>query len=125
MYPSDNSLSVQHPINVTKTYPFFDNVHLIKSIRNNLLNAKKFVFPAFNFKIGDNILTTTGGYISWDDLKHIQKDSILEAHLKKAPKLTLQVFDPFNNKQCVHLAFQYLMRALYQPLNATCLKEVI
>ena len=30
-----------------RTYVFFDTVHLIKNIQNNLLNAKKFVFLNF------------------------------------------------------------------------------
>ena len=29
---------IQHSHNSTKTYLFFDNVHLVKNIRNNLLN---------------------------------------------------------------------------------------
>ena len=44
---SDSSLFVQHSENPTKTYLFFDNVHFLKNIRNNLLNSKKFVFPIF------------------------------------------------------------------------------
>ena len=34
-----------------RTYIFFDSVHLVKNIRNNLLNEKKFVFPEFNCKL--------------------------------------------------------------------------
>ena len=30
-----------------KIYMFFDSVHLIKNIRKNLLNRKRFLFPAF------------------------------------------------------------------------------
>ena len=44
---------IQHSHNSTKTYLFFDNVHLVKNIRNNLLNCKKFVFPAFSFSLND------------------------------------------------------------------------
>ena len=35
-----------------RTYVFFDTVHLIKNIQNNLLNAKKFVFPEFSSNQG-------------------------------------------------------------------------
>jgi len=66
-------LSIQHPTNVSKTYLFFDNVHLLKNVRNNLLNSKKFVFPAFNFTIRGDILKSAGGYIAWDDLKKFSK----------------------------------------------------
>ena len=44
---------IKHSHNSTKTYLFFDNVHLVKNIRNNLLNCKKFVFPAFSFSLND------------------------------------------------------------------------
>ena len=33
-----------------KIYLCFDTVHLIKSIRNNLLNNKRFIFAAFTFE---------------------------------------------------------------------------
>ena len=32
-----------------KIYLFSDSVHLLKNIRNNLLNKKKILFPPFNF----------------------------------------------------------------------------
>ena len=44
---SSGCFDIQHSHNSTKIYLFFDNVHLVKNIRNNLLNCKKFVFPAF------------------------------------------------------------------------------
>ena len=51
MYSCNTDLCIQHPKNSTKTYMFFDNVHLLKNIRNNVLNSKKFVFPSFSFFI--------------------------------------------------------------------------
>ena len=33
----------------SKIYLFFDSVHLMKNIRNNLLNNRRFLFPAFSF----------------------------------------------------------------------------
>ena len=48
-FKSDSPLHFTNPADNTKTYLFSDNVHLIKNIRNNLLNGKKFVFPSFNF----------------------------------------------------------------------------
>ena len=32
-----------------KVYNLYDSVHLVKNIRNNLLNSKHFIFPSFNF----------------------------------------------------------------------------
>ena len=45
-----NSLFIQHPKNKTKTYMFFDNVHLMKNIKNNLLNVKKLFSMNFMLK---------------------------------------------------------------------------
>ena len=47
---------IQHSHNSIKTYLFFDNVHLVKNIRNNLLNCKKFVFSGFSFSLNDQLL---------------------------------------------------------------------
>ena len=43
----DLFIYVQSNETLLKTYLFYDSVHLIKNIRNNLLNAKIFIFPAF------------------------------------------------------------------------------
>jgi len=40
LFNSDSNLFFEHPANEKRTYMFFDAVHLIKNIRNNLLNAK-------------------------------------------------------------------------------------
>ena len=46
LYESYSNIYFEHPANNGKrTYMFFDTVHLVKNIRNNLRNAKKFVFP--------------------------------------------------------------------------------
>ena len=53
-YNSDSPLYIEHPSNHNKkTYLFFDNIHLVKNIRNNLLMGKKFVFPPFGFEDGN------------------------------------------------------------------------
>ena len=44
MHQSNDVHFIQHPQSKTKTYLFFDNVHLVKNIRNNVLNAGKPVF---------------------------------------------------------------------------------
>ena len=48
----------------TNTYVFFDTVHSIKNIRNNLLNQKKFVFPGFDFASNEINISLPSGYIT-------------------------------------------------------------
>ena len=85
MYPGKNDLCIHHSKNETVTYLFFDNVHLLKNIRNNMFNSKKFVFPAFSFNINEEIVQTDAGYTAWSDLKYIyEQDSKLSANLRKA-----------------------------------------
>ena len=41
---------IDHPSNINNgIYLFFDLVHLLKNIRNNVLSSKIFSFPQFNF----------------------------------------------------------------------------
>ena len=80
------SLYIQHPLNSSKkTYLFFNNIHIMKNIRNNLPNGKKFVFPEFIYNYGLHInINCTVGYIQWKDLYKIYdlgKD--LKGHLRK------------------------------------------
>ena len=105
-YPSDNPFCIKHPKSVSNTYLFFDNVHLMKNISNNLLNAKKFVFPEFSFPVMQGKhLDSDGGYICWSDLHAMyDKDLALQGNLRKAPKLTYSALHPGNNKQSVPLA---------------------
>lgn len=44
-FGTGSDLFIKHPSCKTKTYLFFDNVHLVKNIRNNLLAAKQFTSP--------------------------------------------------------------------------------
>ena len=77
-------------------------VHIIKNVRNNLLNSKKFVFPSFEFDSFRDKIFVPGGYISWSMFHNLyEKDLELEANLKKAHKITFQVTHPGNNKQNV------------------------
>ena len=83
----------------------FDTVHLIKSIRNNLLNNKRFIFPAFTFEKFNDLIHVEGGKISWKLLHDTyKKDCTLQGHLRKAPRLNIKVLHPGNNKQSVPLA---------------------
>ena len=40
-------------------------VHIIKNVRNNLLNSWKLVFPSFEFDSFRDKIFIPGGYISW------------------------------------------------------------
>lgn len=99
-YPAEGQFCLQHPKNQTKTYLFFDNVHLVKNVRNNLLRAKKFVFPSISFNIQNQIIQSDAGYITWGDLHSIHdKDKKLNGNLKMAPKLTYKALHPGNNSK--------------------------
>ena len=77
-----------------KTYLFYDTVHIMKNISNNLLNGKKFVFPEFIYNDGLNIdINFPAGFIQWKDLHNIY-DKGLSANLNKAPKLSYQALHP-------------------------------
>ena len=97
---------IVHPRSSCKTYLFYDNVHLAKNIRNNLLNSQKFVFPAFYFSIKNIVVALSqAGYISWRDFKDVhEEDAKLKPNLRKAPKLTYEVLHPGHNNQNVNLA---------------------
>ena len=109
-YPSHYPLCIQHPNNVTNTYLFFDNVHLMKNIRNNLLNAGKFVFPAFSMQIMIyKKLTPAGGYLCWFDLHAVyDRDVALQENLRNGSKLTFAALHPGTIKQNVPLALALL-----------------
>ena len=105
-YSTDESFYINHPNNGGKrTYFFYDSPHLIKNVRNNLLNGKKFVFPEFSYNDGkDTNVHCPAGYIRWADLHGIHDiDKELAAHLRMS-KLSYQVLHPGNKKQDVPLA---------------------
>ena len=88
-----------------KIYLCFDTIHLIKSIRNNVVNKKRFIFPTFTFEKFNDPINVEGGEISWKLLHDThEKDCTLQANLRKAPRLNLKVLHPGNNKQRVPLA---------------------
>ena len=52
IFGGDNKTFIKHPVYTdfaTKSYLFFDVIHLFKNIKKNLLNQKKFVLPSFQF----------------------------------------------------------------------------
>ena len=98
-------------------YLLFDTVHIIKNIRNNLLSAKYFQIPAFNFQTKLNIKIPPGT-VSWSAFHRLhEKDMHLNAHLKKVPKVTYQVLHPGNNKQSVPLALAIFGRTTFSAMR--------
>ena len=99
LFKSDSNLYFEHPANHGKrTYMFFDVVHLLKNIRNNLLHAKQFVFPEFTYTHNGINVHSPQGYIGWADLYNIY-DKELKGNLRKAPKLSYQALHLKGNLQ--------------------------
>ena len=81
----DDNLFINH--DCQKIYLLHDAVHLIKNVRNNLWNYKRFIFPAFEYDGFENSISFKGGQISWKLFHDVSgEDSLLEANLRKAPK---------------------------------------
>ena len=101
-----DKLFIQHPSNPHKNiYLFFDTPHLIKNVRNNLLNSRRFVFPQFDYEKDGIEIHCPARYLAWSDLHQIfEHDVKLQSNLKKAHKLSYQVLHPGNKKQSVPLA---------------------
>ena len=84
---------------------FYDSVHLLKNIRNNLLNGKIFIFSEFTFNGKTFSVHVPAGEINWGLLNALyDRDEKLDANLRKSPKLTYSTLHPGNNKQNVQLA---------------------
>ena len=96
----DNAIA--HPTNQSSLiYMFYDAVHLLKNIRNNLLNSRRFIFPSFQ----SDFIVVPSGEITWKLLHDVHdKDKCLQANLRKARKLTFKALHPGDNKQSVSLA---------------------
>ena len=93
--PSDSTFMMYES---KKIYLFHDTVHIMKNIRNNFLNCKRFLFPSFKF------CYVTGGSLHWKTLHDVyERDQLLQSHLRKAKKLTGKVLHPGSNKQSVPL----------------------
>ena len=106
-YGGEGDISIFHPAykNELKTYLFYDMVHIIKNVRNNLLSSKKFVFPDFKFDKFRDPVSVHHGSMTWSLLHRVyEEDSKLDAGLKKAHKINHSVLHPGNNKQDVSRA---------------------
>ena len=98
---------------------FFDAVHLLKNIRNNLLNSKRFIFPAFYFDQFHDVIDVHTGEISWKLLHDVyDKDQLLQSNLKKGFKLSYKSLHPGDNKQSVPLAL-----AIFDPTTSAAIES--
>ena len=105
VFSAESDLYLKYSENEAVNYLFFDNVYLIKNIRNNMLNAKKLFFSSFSFNINKQVIESSSGYIAWSDLRLIyNEDCKLSANFRKTHKLAFKALHPFNNKQNVSLA---------------------
>ena len=103
-----------------RIYLFFDVIHLFKNIRKNLINLKKFVFPLFQFDLFHDAIHVPDCYISWSIFHEVhERDENLQAHLRKAPKITYQVTHPGSNKQQSVL----LPLAIFQESTTAAIKS--
>ena len=94
VYGNDSS-DLHITFNSKRIYLFYDSVHLMKSIRNNLLNQKRFLFPPFEFKEFNDGICVPAGEIRWQIFHRIhEEDKKLDAYLRAAPKITASVIHP-------------------------------
>ena len=98
--PSENDLDKQHFFvtlgTETTHFLLFDSVQLFNIMRNNVLDSGKLVFPRFDFHVCETYLISG-------------PDNLLQANLRKTPKLSYTALHPNNIKQNVDLvpAFFY------------------
>ena len=80
-------------------------MHLIKNVRNNLLERKRFLFPQFVCTDLFDEVRVAGGEISWSLLHDVQeKDAECQGNLRDVQKLSKTVLYPGNCKQSVPVA---------------------
>ena len=109
----DKPNTITHPSKPNCTiYFFYDAVHLMKNIRNNLVNNRRFEFPSFSFDGFYDNITVPSGNISWKLLHDVYDlDHALPGNLRKAPKLSYKTLHPGDNKQSVPLALNLFDRS--------------
>ena len=92
-------------VNDEPIYLFYDTVHLMKNVRNNLLARKRFLFPPFENEDLGQPVRVAGGEVSWSLLHRVhEEDSKLQSNLRAAPRLTKLVLHPGTAKQSVPVA---------------------
>ena len=88
-------------------------------ISNDLLNYKGFIFRSFKFDDFKDPITVPGGEIKWKFFHDVhEKDALLDANLRKRPKLTTKVIQPGNCKYHVLTAL-----AIFHEKNAAAIQS--
>ena len=117
-YGNDSS-GLHITFNSKRIYLFYNSVHLMKSIRNNLLNQKRFLFPPFEFKEFNDGICVPAGEIRWQIFHRIhEEDKKLDAYLRAAPKITASVIHPGSCKQSVPQAL-----AIFDPTTSAAMER--
>ena len=82
----------------------------IKNVRNNLLNYKRFIFPAFEYDGFKDTILFKGGQTS-SKLYHVVLKKIAHLRLtgKKAPKLLWKYFTQVTKSKTLQLLLQFFM----------------
>ena len=111
-----NKYVILHPSNTAKIYLFYDAVHLLKNIRNNLLAYRLFRFPEFNFNDFVDNIHVPAGTLSWKIFHDIhEKDqALINTNLRKAPRISYKTLHPGDNKQNV----QYALNVFHETTSA-------
>ena len=104
------NIILHHFTSDKRTYVFYDSVHLLKNVQNNLLNSRQFIFPEFYFF---DFVGLPAGEILWKLLHSIfDEDEKLQVNLRKANRLTYKVLHQ-GDKQSVPLAL-----AIFDPTTS-------
>ena len=85
-----------HPVytDATKTFAFFDIIHLIKNIRKNLLNQKKFVCPSFQLGQFRDAVDLPEGFISRRILHELyNRVGEIQVYLRKTLNVRLSILN--------------------------------
>ena len=106
-------------LSLKKTYCFYDTVHLIKNIRNNLLNNKRFLFPSFKFDNFFDKINVTGSEILWKLIHEVhKKDEEFGTNLRKAQNLLRRFCNPGSCKQNVPVALAIFHETTYAAIRS-------
>ena len=67
----------------------------MKSIRNNLLNHNRFLFPPYDYEEFNDGICVPAGEIRWQIFRRIhEEDKKLDTHLRAAPKIIASGIHP-------------------------------
>ena len=112
---------MKNPMTDKIIYLFYDTVHLVKNIQNNLLGRCFFTVPKFELSILDVLFSIPEGHVRWCSLHKVHDfDLSLNCHLRKAPALNYSVLHPGNNKQSVPLAL-----AIFDSKTTTAMRQYL